>query len=70
MRRDNERSPTIAQKIDRRRLLTGAGLAIGAAGATAVSTAAPAAAGEPQQPQHNGYRESEEVKTYYRLARF
>lgn len=66
MRKDNERSPT----IDRRRLLTGAGLAIGAAGATVVSTAAPAADSEPQAPQHDGYRESEHVKTYYRLARF
>ncbi len=66
MRKDNARSP----EIDRRRLLTGAGLAIGAAGATAVSTAAPAVASEPQQPQHDGYRESEHVKTYYRLARF
>ena len=71
MRQDNERSPKIAQKIDRRRLLTGAGLALGAAGATAATggTVA-AAASEPKKPQHNGYRESEEVKTYYRLARF
>ncbi len=66
MRKDNERSP----KIDRRRLLTGAGFAIGAAGAATVSTAAPATAGEPAKPQHNGYRETEEVKTYYRLASF
>jgi phosphodiesterase/alkaline phosphatase D-like protein len=69
MRQNNkgtERSP----QIDRRRLLTGAGLAIGAAGVTAVSAATPAAASEPQEPQHNGYRESEHVKTYYRLASF
>lgn len=66
MRKDNARS----SKIDRRRLLTGAGLAIGAAGATVVSTAAPVAASEPQEPEHDGYRESEHVKTYYRLARF
>ncbi len=64
MRKDNERSP----KIDRRRLLTGAGLAIGAAAATGTSAAD--AVAEPQKPQHNGYRETEEVKTYYRLARF
>jgi len=57
-------------QIDRRRLLTGAGLAIGAAGASAVSAVTPAAAGEPAEPQHNGYRESEHVKTYYRLASF
>jgi phosphodiesterase/alkaline phosphatase D-like protein len=67
MRKDNERS----SKIDRRRLLTGAGLAIGAAGAAAATgTSTDAIASEPQQPQHNGYRETEEVKTYYRLARF
>ena len=70
MRKDNERSTKIAQKIDRRRLLTGAGLAIGAAGATVVTTAAPVVAGEPQEPQRDGYRETEHVKTYYRLARF
>ncbi|MEJ2625290.1 MAG: formate dehydrogenase [Pseudolabrys sp.] len=56
--------------MERRRLLTGAGLASGAAGVTAVSAATPAAASEPQEPQHNGYRESEHVKTYYRLASF
>ncbi len=71
MRKDSERSLKIAQKIDRRRLLTGAGLAIGAAGAAATTGANPAvAASEPAKPQHNGYRESEDVKTYYRLARF
>jgi len=70
MRKDTDRSSRTAQQIDRRRLLTGAGLAIGAAGATVVSTAAPAAASEPQAPQQDGYRESEHVKTYYRLARF
>ena len=60
-----------SDQIDRRRVLKGAGLAIGAAGATAATggTAATAAS-EPKKPQHNGYRESEEVKTYYRLARF
>jgi phosphodiesterase/alkaline phosphatase D-like protein len=65
-KKGTDRSP----QINRRRLLTGAGLAIGAAGATAVSAATPAAASEPQEPQHNGYRESEHVKTYYRLASF
>ncbi|HZD89090.1 MAG TPA: formate dehydrogenase [Pseudolabrys sp.] len=70
-KKGNERPPKVAQTIDRRLLLTGAGLAIGAAGATAVSTVAPAAAAdEPKKRAHNGYRESEEVKTYYRLARF
>ena len=67
MLKDNERS----SKIDRRRLLTGAGLAIGAAGAAAATgTSTAEAASETQKPQHNGYRETDEVKTYYRLARF
>lgn len=69
MRQDNKGNER-SHKIDRRRLLTGAGLAIGAAGATAVSSATPATASEPVNPEHNGYRESEHVKTYYRLARF
>ena len=56
--------------IDRRRLLKGAGLAIGAvgAGSTAVADEAIAAA-EESKPQHKGYRETELVQTYYRLAR-
>ena len=67
MRKDNDRS----SKIDRRRLLTGAGLAIGAAGAAAATgTSTAEAASESEKPQHSGYRETEEVKTYYRLARF
>jgi nitrous oxide reductase len=67
MRKDNERS----SKIDRRRLLSGAGLAIGAAGAAAATgTSTAEAASELQKPQQDGYRESEHVKTYYRLARF
>jgi len=71
MRNDNERSPKIARKIDRRRLLTGASLAIGAAGAAAATGSNPAvAASEPKTPQSGGYRETEAVKTYYRLARF
>ena len=46
-------------------------MAIGAAGAAAATGAnAAVAASEPAKPQHNGYRESEDVKTYYRLARF
>lgn len=77
MRQDNKASDRVsksasksAREIDRRRLLTGAGLAIGAAGATAVSTVTPAAASEPAKPEHDGYRETEHVKTYYRLASF
>jgi hypothetical protein len=54
-------------------LLKGAGLAVGAA---AVTTAAGAcengtvANKDDRRPQHAGYRETENVKTYYKLARF
>jgi hypothetical protein len=67
MRKEQEGS----RQIDRRRLLQGAGVAIGAAGASAAidaNEAVAAAAGN--KPQHTGYRETELVKTYYRLARF
>ena len=61
-----------AGQLDRRRLLKGAGLAIGAVAAT--STAATAGesvtAADKTKPQHTGYRESESVKTYYKLARY
>ncbi len=58
-------------KLDRRRLLKGAGLVIGAAGAsTAVGATGAVAAADAAKPQQAGYRETEEVKTYYRLARF
>ncbi|HEU5017457.1 MAG TPA: hypothetical protein VFT69_05740 [Pseudolabrys sp.] len=69
MRRDEKRKQTERSSIDRRRLLSGAGFAIGAAGACAVVGAAPATACESEKPGHKGYRESEDVKTYYRLAR-
>lgn len=66
MRKEQEDS----RLIDRRRLLRGAGFAIGAAGASTAVAANPAAAADARKPQHNGYRESELVKTYYELARF
>jgi hypothetical protein len=67
MRKEQEGS----RRIDRRRLLTGAGLAVGAAGASSALAAKPAvAAAAESEPQHKGYRESELVKTYYKLARF
>jgi hypothetical protein len=65
MRKEQDGSPG----IDRRRLLTGAGAAIGAAGATVAMADKSAAAAEEREPQHGGYRETELVKTYYRLAR-
>jgi hypothetical protein len=62
-----------ARPIDRRHLLTGAGLAAGAAIATTTAAAAgeKAASTQATSPQqHAGYRETESVKTYYKLARF
>jgi hypothetical protein len=58
-------------ELDRRRLLKGAGLAIGAAGA-ALATNAEGAIGarDESKPKHAGYRESEDVLTYYKHARF
>jgi hypothetical protein len=66
MRNKNEGST----QLDRRHLLKGAGLAIGAAG---VTSAAAAKSGidskdDSKAPQA-GYRETEHVQTYYRLAR-
>jgi hypothetical protein len=69
MRTDKNKSG----QIDRRRLLAGAGLTVGAA---AVTTAARAsenrkvAGKDDSKVQHAGYRESESVKTYYKFARF
>lgn len=57
-------------QLDRRRLLKGAGLAVGAAAAsTAIAGKDAVAATDEHKPQHAGYRESESVKTYYKLAR-
>lgn len=60
-----------ADEVDRRRVLKGAGLAVGAAAVTAASAAKDAVAAPAEdKPQHSGYRESEHVRTYYKLARF
>jgi hypothetical protein len=67
MRTDKERSG----RIDRRRLLTGAGLALGAAAATsAAACESGLSQHDSNKPQHAGYRESEHVKTYYKTARY
>ena len=67
MRKDQEDS----RLIDRRRLLKGASLAHGAAGAGSTVAADDAvAAVDENTPQRAGYRETELVKTYYKLARF
>jgi hypothetical protein len=60
-----------AGELDRRRLLKGAGLAIGAAAATTAAAAKDAsAAAEERKTEHRGYRESDAVRTYYKLARY
>lgn len=61
-----------AGQLDRRRLLKGVGLAIGAAAATSAASTAgeTVVATDKIKPQHAGYRESESIKAYYRLARY
>ncbi len=66
MRTDKERS----SQIDRRRLLQGAGLAVGAAAATSAAATEAVAAVDDNKLRQAGYRESEDVKTYYKVARF
>lgn len=60
------------RSIDRRHLLTGAGLAAGAAVVTTAANAGDKVAGiQAAKPkQHAGYRETESVRTYYKLARY
>jgi hypothetical protein len=56
-------------RLDRRHLLKGAGLVIGAASASSAIACEKTVSVSKAKPQHAGYRESEQVKTYYRLAR-
>jgi hypothetical protein len=65
MRKDKDDSG----QLDRRRLLKGA--VIGAVSATSAGVANGATAvATDEKPQHAGYRESEDVLKYYKLARF
>ena len=58
-------------QLDRRRLLKGAGLALGAAAATGTVAAKDAAvAADARKPERPGYRETEKVRTYYKSARY
>jgi hypothetical protein len=60
-------------QLDRRRLLTGAGLAVGAAAVTSAAGACEngkVASKPDSKPRHAGYQETEDVKTYYKLARY
>jgi len=59
-----------ATQLDRRSLLKGASLALGAAGATAASKVAAAAPADAEKTQSTGYAETDHVRTYYKLARF
>lgn len=59
------------KQVDRRGFMKLAGLGAGAAGAT-MGLALPKAEAATPAPatEHAGYRETEHVKTYYRMARF
>jgi hypothetical protein len=58
-------------RIDRRRLLQGAGLAVGAAAATSPIAAKEATLMDAKnKPKQSGYRESEDVRIYYKSARY
>lgn len=61
---------TESKRLDRRSLLKGASLALGAGVATATAKAAVAAPAEADKPSPAGYRETEHVRTYYKSARF
>jgi nitrous oxide reductase len=54
----------------RRDFLKLAGIGAGVAGAAAVGRVVPQAKAAAPASAPTGYRESEQVKTYYRLARF
>ena len=58
-----------SKQLDRRSLLKGASIALGAAGVTSATAKAAPPADADQTPQA-GYIETEHVRTYYKLARF
>jgi hypothetical protein len=66
MRSDKDQS----RQLDRRSLLKGAGLALGATGVTAASATGAFAAVDESKPQQAGYAETDHVRTYYQVARF
>jgi len=69
MRKDTKKQESA--QLDRRLLLKGAGLALGAAGATVAGVADAAdAPHNKNKPQQAGYRETKDVLTYYKHARF
>lgn len=62
--------PRESRPLDRRSLLKGASLALGAGVVTATGKAAIAAPAVAEQPRHAGYTETDHVCTYYQSARF
>ena len=66
MRKEQTRSRT----IDRRRLLQGAGLAAGAAASSSAVAKDGLTAAAQQKAPAAGYRETEDVKAYYKSARY
>lgn len=60
-----------SQALDRRSFMRLAGLGAGVAGASIGLGASEASASEaPAAAEQGGYRETEHVQTYYRMARF
>ncbi len=76
MKKDKQprRKAKIANKnaqLDRRSFMRLAGLGAGVAGASIGLGASEASASAPAATtEHQGYRETEHVQTYYRMARF
>lgn len=56
--------------VGRRDFLRGVAVGAGAAGLAAAGTLESAPAGAKEQPAAPGYRETEHVRLYYKLARF
>ena len=57
-------------QLDRRSFMRLAGLGAGVAGASIGLGASEASASEQAAAAHGGYRETDHVKTYYRMAAF
>ncbi len=66
----SSKAETANGQFDRRSFMRLAGLGAGAAGASMGLGAAEASADEAGAADVGGYRETEHVKTYYRMARF
>ena len=60
------------QRVKRRKFLKGTAIAGAAVGSGAITTEALAEATteKPEKPETLGYRETDHIRTYYRVARF